>query len=293
MRGVFYVNNSIRNNHMVRYSDLTHIQLLHGESDKAASVNPVMRMYDRNFVAGQAAIDRFADRGIDMPREMFRIVGRPQVEGVEQARAPIGEIEQKTVLYAPTWHGLQKETDYSSLALGARIVEGLLEAGCTVIFRPHPYSYRSRHFAAMCEEIQGLLERDAERSGRAHVHGPRAEQQWSITDCFNAADAMVADVSSVVGDFLYSGKPMAMVSMHDDEKNFERHFPMARAAYCVDGRDPHVTSLPNVLRELLHVDSRARAREVLSRYYLGGFSSGSYADGFVRACLSELNRVLP
>src|SRR5690625_6533680 len=72
----------MRNNHMVRYSGLTHIQLLHGESDKASSANPVTRMYDRDFVAGQAAIDRFEKFGVSMHPDIFRIVGRPQVEEV-------------------------------------------------------------------------------------------------------------------------------------------------------------------------------------------------------------------
>src|SRR5699024_12395246 len=60
VRGVFYVNNAMLNTHMVRYTSLRHIQLLHGESDKAASASPVLRMYDRDFVAGQAAMDRVA-----------------------------------------------------------------------------------------------------------------------------------------------------------------------------------------------------------------------------------------
>jgi hypothetical protein len=293
VRGVFYVNNSIRNNHMVRYSHLTHIQLLHGESDKAASVNPVMRMYDKDFVAGQAAIDRFAERGIAMPRDMFRIVGRPQVESLRQMAQPIGGIEQKTVLYAPTWHGLQRETDYSSLALGARIVEGLLSSGCTVIFRPHPYSYRSRHFSAMCDGIGHILEVDALRTGRAHVHGDKAERQWGIVDCFNAADAMVTDVSSVVGDFLFSGKPMAMVSMHEAAEDFRQTFPSARAAYVIDGRDPGLAGLDGVLDEMLGADGLSSVRARLKAYYLGTFAEDEYAEAFVGACREELGVLSP
>src|SRR5699024_5981034 len=140
VRGVFYVNNAMRNNHMVRYSQLTHIQLLHGESDKASSASPVLRMYDRDFVAGQAAIDRFAKFGVAMPPGIFRIVGRPQVEDVLPPRAPIGQSGSPTVLYAPTWRGNQAETDYSSLQRGPEIVQGLLDRGCRVVFRPHPYS---------------------------------------------------------------------------------------------------------------------------------------------------------
>ena len=41
MRACFYVNNGAKNAHMVRFNQLTHIQLLHGDSDKASSFNPV------------------------------------------------------------------------------------------------------------------------------------------------------------------------------------------------------------------------------------------------------------
>ena len=64
LRCVFYVNNALRNVHVVRYAGVRHVQLNHGDSDKATSYNPVFRMFDRNFVAGQAAVDRFGAHGI-------------------------------------------------------------------------------------------------------------------------------------------------------------------------------------------------------------------------------------
>jgi hypothetical protein len=63
----FYVNNSAPNVHMVRYPQMTHVQLLHGDSDKASSFNPVTALYDKVFVAGQAAIDRYENNGVDIP----------------------------------------------------------------------------------------------------------------------------------------------------------------------------------------------------------------------------------
>src|SRR5699024_7847169 len=41
MTAAFYVNNSAPNVHLVRYPHMTHVQLLHGDSDKASSFNPV------------------------------------------------------------------------------------------------------------------------------------------------------------------------------------------------------------------------------------------------------------
>ena len=67
---VFYVNNSERNAHAVRFNQLTHIQLLHGDSEKASSYNPVTAMYDRVYVAGQAGIDRYADNNVFIPEKI-------------------------------------------------------------------------------------------------------------------------------------------------------------------------------------------------------------------------------
>ena len=85
LRCIFYVNNALRNVHVVRYAGVRHVQLNHGDSDKATSYNPVFRMFDRNFVAGQAAIDRFSAHGISTAPDFFEIVGRPQVEDVAVA----------------------------------------------------------------------------------------------------------------------------------------------------------------------------------------------------------------
>ncbi|WP_010532771.1 CDP-glycerol glycerophosphotransferase family protein [Brachybacterium squillarum] len=285
LKAVFYVNNGVRNNHMIRYSQLTHIQLLHGESDKAASVNPVMRMFDRDFVAGQAAIDRFGLWGIDMPPEIFRIVGRPQVEDVEPARGPIGSLEQKTVLYAPTWRGYQKETDYSSLLVGPQMVRALLERGATVVFRPHPYSYRDPELRAACTEIKRMLEEDAAATGREHLWGRVAEKDLSIFECFNASDAMISDVSSVVGDYLHSRKPFAMVATTMDAEEFVAQFPTSRAAYVLDGS---LDNLEALLDELLATDTMRARREELATYYLGDIPRENYAQRFVDVARGEL-----
>lgn len=292
-RGVFYVNNAMRNNHMVRYAELTHIQLLHGESDKASSATPVIRMYDRDFVAGQAAIDRFEKFGVAMHSDIFRIVGRPQVEEVEGERGPIGDLADRSVLYAPTWLGYQAETNYSSLPVGPAIIRGLLDRGCRVVFRPHPYSSRSPELRAACQEIREMLTEDAAATGREHLHGALAEEEMSVTDCFNAADAMISDVSAVVGDFLHSGKPLAMVSPRTGAEEFVEQFPMARAAYVlvVDGQSlPH---LDQTLDSLLATDPGREERLRWATYYLGDIPRATYAERFVQVAKAELGLIGP
>jgi hypothetical protein len=281
LKVVFYTNTAVRNSHMIRFPHLTHIQLNHGDSDKIASVSPTFRQYDRNFVAGQAAIDRFAKHGVLTRADQFVIVSRPQLESVRMAAAPIGTIKEPTVLYSPTWSGFYEDSNYSSLPAGKRIVEALLERGCTVVFRPHPYSGRHKANAGACVEIIDLLSSDARATGRAHLFGPTAETEMSVVDCFNASDAMISDVSSVVSDFLISDKPFAMgaVSAHGEE--FLAEFPLAEAAYVFDVFDREVVGLEAVLDDLLGADPGAESRKALRSYYLSDTPTDKVAERFV------------
>lgn len=285
LKTVFYVNNAVRNSHFVRYPHLTHIQLNHGDSDKAPSYNPVLRMFDKNFVAGQAAIDRFASHGVHVPAEVFSIVGRPQIEGIAVGKRAQLAQGSPTVLYAPTWAGHNADSDYSSLPIGYDIVRGLMARNCTVIYRPHPYTGRNPAHAQASERIKSLLRQDAAASDREHVWGETAEETLSITDCFNAADALVSDVSSVVPDFLYSEKPFAMSAMNVPLDKFVAEFPVARAAYLIDSRLAHLDAS---LDALVGPDPLRETRRELKSYYLGDIP----AEGYATAFLDEARRYL-
>lgn len=56
------------------------------------------------------------------------------------------------------------------------------------------------------------------------IFGEIAETTMSMNDCFNAADAMIADVSSAVTDFLYSEKPLALFPSPRQLKNSSRRY---------------------------------------------------------------------
>jgi CDP-glycerol glycerophosphotransferase (TagB/SpsB family) len=281
---VFYVNASSGNGHMVRHSHLSHVFLGHGDSDKATSSNPTHAMYDVLFVAGHAAIERYAAHGVHIPRDRFAIVGRPQVEGVLRTDQPIAELARSrpsgelAVLYAPTWRGAVDETAVYSLPHGEGIVRGLLAKGARVIFRPHPFTYRDEADVLLVQRIWAILEEDRAGTGRQHVWGEDAETAMSIFDCFNASDAMVSDVSSVVSDYLYSGKPFALYSPGLTPDAFLADFPVARAAYRLAG---DLSNLDLILELTLSSDPDRAARQVMREAYLGDFPVGSYAEAFV------------
>lgn len=266
VRAVFYVNINGSIADGVRYIDRTHIHLNHGDSDKPASYHPIFAMFDRNFVAGPAAIDRFARHGVDMPREKCVVVGRPQVaDVVEQNLHPVAG--RRTVLYAPTWQSGMREMSLSSLEHGERIVQALIDDGARVIFRPHPLSAGQRQAAQTIGRVNAMLVA-ARTPDCPHLTSAQALRE-SIIGNFNRSDALLTDVSSVASDYLASCKPMAVVlptgtaALADAEE-----YPVLRATYLIElGQDDLATRLMPLLGA--DSDPLETVRHDLRSYYLG------------------------
>lgn len=276
---VFYVNNGAQNTHCIRFAHLTHVQLLHGDSDKAPSFNPVTAMYDKIYVAGQAGIDRYSANGVNIPPEKFDIVGRPQVEQINVTDRPIGDIEAPSVMYAPTWRGFYEDSEYSSLPYIERLLDELLARGCRVILRPHPFSYKDSEFRGLLRAAKARLSDHAAETGVDHLWGALAEKEMSIAECFNESDAMISDVSSVVADFLYSAKPFAVIAGQSDRDEFIREFPLAAASYVMTTGDD---SWPMIIDDMLGEDPLSTCRWEMRTHYLGDFPDDAYAEeGFV------------
>lgn len=91
----------------------------------------------------------------------------------------------------------------------------------------------------------------------------------SLLSCFNESDVMVSDISSVVADFVASGKPYAIVDMQGtDDDEFRRQFPSAGAGYVLR---PGLAGLETVLAAAREPegDELAGRRAVLKQYLLG------------------------
>jgi hypothetical protein len=283
VRAAFYVHNR-ENREFLSLRSITHVFLHHGDGDKPASSNPISTRYDVLVVAGQAAIDRYANRGVEVPRKKFQILGRPQTEAIQTVTRPIASVEHPLVLYAPTWWGGSEDQNFSSLEIGEQIVQALLDRGATVIFRPHPAGRGHPPHTAAIAAIKKLLTVDTELTGRKHVSGARAERKWSVADVANRADAMVADVSGIVTDFMQTLKPFAMVSTRTDTAGFRAEYPTSQSAYVIEGLAVAAgadVTLREALDEMLGDDPLARVREERRRYYLGGFEGDGSAKAFV------------
>ncbi|MFG3342758.1 CDP-glycerol glycerophosphotransferase family protein [Glycomyces sp. NPDC048151] len=275
VKAAFYVNGSALNTHLVRFGHLKHLQLFHGESDKASSFNKVTAIYDTVFVAGQAAVDRYRAHGLDLD---FRKVGRPQLASIAPGPRTVAG-PRPVLLYAPTWTGLTSEFDYSSLAIGRLIVEEALRRDLAVIMRAHPYTRFNLAAAKRLDEIERILAEDAERTGRAHLWGSQATGSVSIVDCANAADIAVCDVSGVATDWIATDRPFAVTDMGGLGERFTETAWIAKGAYRIDEDG---SNLEAVFDELLSTDSKAAQRKETREYFLGTASGEASVDVFLK-----------
>jgi len=277
VRAALYVF-SRDNDDFLKVRRMTHVWLHHGDSDKEASCRRKSAAYDVLVVAGQAAIDRYTSHGVHIPPEKFTILGRPQIENIRTVTGSISAIDKPVVLYAPTWYAADHQYHHSSLPIGPTIVSALLARNATVIFRPHPANRRLPEAAAAIAEIHELLRADSEATSRPHRWDAAASDP-TFAELANAADAMVADVSGVVTDFMQSLKPFAMVATGDKTDVFRARFPSSRSAYVIEW---DLSTLDDALDAMLGDDPLASTRVERRDYYLGGYDNGESAHAFIR-----------
>jgi predicted esterase len=264
VRVALYPHGAAANAEFVEASDATHVFLGHGDSDKPLSASERVLAYDLVAVAGQAAVDRFADAGLVVPADKLRVIGRPQTEGITTGgrRMP----KPPTVLYAPTWRHADDSLNVSSLAVADRLVQALLDRGCTVVFRRHFAGHNHVEAEAMIARVNELLAADARDTGRPHRFGAEAMDEPLIV-AFNSVDAMVSDISGIVVDFMASLKPLVMyAAQFDDPDAFRAAHPTAQAAYVID-RD--LAQLDAALDAALGQDPLADVRRKRAEHYLG------------------------
>ncbi|WP_283246930.1 CDP-glycerol glycerophosphotransferase family protein [Microbispora sp. H10836] len=267
VRVALFPANVGNNIHMLRVAGVRSVFIGHGDSDKEASFNPYTKVYDEVWVAGPAGRDRYLRAQVGVRDEAVEEVGRPQLAGVRRT-SPYAEgaAPYRTVLYAPTWEGWSDDLFHSSLvAMGPAIVRALLDRPVRVIYKPHPLTgHRSPAARAAHRKIMTLLH---ESTGMPHL--VVTGRELSLYECFNEADVLISDISSVVSDFVASGKPYVVANVAGlPEDRFRERYPAAGAAYLL-GAD--LAELPDILRRLDAPggDDMAAARRALRAYLLG------------------------
>ena len=262
-----YPSNTGNNIHLLRLPTMMSAFIGHGDSDKSASNNPFSRVYDELWVAGEAGADRYRRSGMHIPEDQYRFVGRPQVHAVE--RTPrVGEAEIPTVLYAPTWEGVNQHQEYSSLrAIGVKLIDALLADGSVrVVYKPHPFTgQRDAKYRIAHAVISRRLDDAKARTGIDH----RVVTSGSLTGWMNQSTALVSDISSVLSDWLAGEKPYAVFNHAGvSTKQFREDYPSSAAATLLDGQAQGVDEFLDVITGR-GPDLLAEYRAKLATYLLG------------------------
>ncbi|MFI5821009.1 hypothetical protein ACIA8I_18085 [Streptomyces rishiriensis] len=343
VRVALYCANVGKNIHLLRVPTMKHVFIGHGDSDKAASVNPFSKVYDEVWVAGRAGRDRYAIADVGIRDEDIVEVGRPQLASIRPGDGvPADGVP--TVLYAPTWEGWDDSPGNTSLLLaGENIVKKLVtaEPPVRVLYKPHPFTgTRSAKAGAAHRRITALIKKAAaqrasdsrftadpaaqarakaeltrlktrldglslafderadeavtSRDGivdvRKHQEAARLRAEWNETywrsfpsyehrvitgasphlyDCFNASEAMVSDISSVVSDYIASGKPYAVTDSAElGAEEFRRQNTAVRAAVILGNDAVELDRLLEAVRDPAG-DPLAKDRRELKEYLLG------------------------
>ncbi len=269
-RAVFYANNSMHNIDVIRSgSSKKHVQLLHGDSDKPPSFNPVSKAYNQLFVAGEMAVDRYAKNQVQISRNRFAIVGRPQLQPIEASKGGT------TVVYMTTWSGNFEDSNFSSFNQAIKILKAASQqAGVDeVIFKPHPVSNQDPNW----EKVRGQF---SELVAKSATPIRWAEHDESPFELYAKADVLISDISSTIIDYLYAGKPYIVTNPQGFSGAVLKNYASVDGGYLCD---QDVGNVAELVALALGEDPMAEKREEVRRYAFGDFGRPS-GEAFREAC---------
>ena len=283
---VLYCNNSPQNFDSLLDGRRLHVHVNHGESDKQSMASNNAKAYDRVFVAGEAAVQRYVTSLLEFDATRLVRVGRPQLD---LRRTPlVAPSERRTVLYAPTWEGDADYNDYTSVdTMGESIVRAILAVpDVRLVYKPHPKVTTSRTPAVEAAHL-AILGLVADAGEREPAAGHTPVLVGDILAVMLGCDAIVTDVSSVGLDWLYlhTDKPIFLTDRHGDVEQLRQQIPISRCADVVEADD--VGGLTALLGDRLDGDEHQLARMAMRHHYFDDLHMGDSTARFLGA-VSEL-----
>jgi hypothetical protein len=292
-KALIYVNNSYQNFQTLAYQQAAHIHVNHGESDKISMVSNQAKAYDKVFVAGAAAKDRYLAAVAWLEEKNLVPVGRPQLD--LDTTPILEESTLKTITYAPTWEGEDEANNYTSMdCYGIEIINAAIkQRNCRVIYKPHPRILDSKD-SLIINAHKHIINKLAREPHEVHLSG-------DVLSVLKDTDLLISDISSVTLDYLYL-RPSGAIFLTDRRNNrseLQAESPVAKAAYIVDSTA--ISQLAEKLGEVLALDELFDQRQEVCRYYFGGIAAGESTSAFYRelektiaehdVAVSQLSRV--
>src|SRR5215213_5987180 len=269
------------------------VQMFHGVAGKWAHIydrpSASMRGWHRLFFINERRLRNFIAAGaLDPDSDAIRLVGMPKtdclVDGSLQRDTVLAgkglDPARPTVLYAPTW------TPHSSLnTIGEAVIAGLIDAGFTVLVKPHENSFDMAYensggvdwaarLNALLQDGKGLLVRDGNVS------------PWLV-----AADVLVSDHSSVGFEYLLLDRPLVRIEVPELIRRANIHADYVRlladASHTVTTVPATLAAVDRALEEPRSLSSSRRAVASDLFYRPGGATSRAVREVYQLMELSE------
>jgi len=213
LQTIFYPSNTGSNMNLIKYNHIKHIFIGHGDSDKTASAHKIFRMYEENWVAGEAHIDRFKNSKFDSTGLKHVKVGRPNLLDILKNSTQEWQkrFENKiNILYLPTWEGAYKEQDYSSLKIIKEIVNitnlKSSNSDLSINIKLHPFTGKR-------DNTLNKLEKKLNNIKNCNI----VSKENTVFDSILKSNIFICDISAVITECLASNCPIFVYIPKDKE----------------------------------------------------------------------------
>lgn len=230
LTGLLYVSHKPYNYRCIsRVKNAIHCYSGHGFSDKHTAEFRLASAYDYVMRPDTVGTQRFSAADIPLDPSRFLLIGGLPVEGLRYEPEPR---KLKNVLYAPTWEGHDEEVNFSSVFDVTDRFQEFISGSGNLSFRPHPALGKKRKHVD-----------DAKKKILKIAH--KAEQK---ADAFNASDILISDISGVLPEYLFTGKPIIIPVPADSwKRGYIKKTDLENYCYIWD---PKATSLRDFLARI-------------------------------------------
>jgi len=207
LKATFHPSNTGRNLHILMYNKLTHIFIGHGDSDKTASAHKYFRVYDENWVAGEAHIDRFRNEGFDFRGLKQVRVGRANLKETlllsQQAWQDRFD-NRLNLLYLSTWEGVYEEQNYTSVYFIEQFFKEISKKDIFNLINIKLHPWVGKRDLNLLETNQKLDKTLSSGMVEYYLH----DKTVPVEDLIKQSNIFICDISAVISESLAADAPI-------------------------------------------------------------------------------------
>ncbi|MCK5035711.1 MAG: CDP-glycerol glycerophosphotransferase family protein [Candidatus Sabulitectum sp.] len=260
----------------------------HGTGDKKYGEKAhTLESFQYLFVSGPKHMAKFADSGLHFPEESLIKIGNLRFDDyinggtsrevlMDRIGIPKRDRGRKTVLYAPTW-----QDGNGTLGRYAKLFCKEITAEHNLIIRPHHFDSHKVPALKLWAKINGIK--------RVYFSNSNRITKSDTMHDFLISDILISDTSSVLYEYLITGKPIIVANTDfSDLHSMPHRMNIMTIADSFNGSE---RILDVVNRNLSDGSGSCKYAEMLNNcFYFNDGGSVQRAKDFVNSIASELKQ---